>query len=217
MGRHPRRGAPMANVKPIPDGYPQVTPYLAVDDANAANDFYTTVFGARERMRMDAPGGKVGHAELQFGDSLVMLADEFPEMGNRSPRSVGGTPVTISVYVDDVDAAFDRALRAGAKELRPLENQFYGDRTAQIEDPFGHRWSISTHIEDVPPDEMQRRAAEMAQRMSEGSGCRSGLGGAPHRPSARELTSRRRIPRVTRKSDDWVTARSVAHSPGRCS
>jgi PhnB protein len=160
----------MANVKPIPDGYPQVTPYLAVDDANAAIDFYTTVFGARERMRMDAPGGKVGHAELQFGDSLVMLADEFPEMGNRSPRSVGGTPVTISVYVDDVDAAFDRALRAGAKELRPLENQFYGDRTAQIEDPFGHRWSISTHIEDVPPDEMQRRAAEMAQRMSEGAG-----------------------------------------------
>jgi len=160
----------MANVKPIPDGYPQVTPYLAVDDANAAIDFYTTVFGARERMRMDAPGGKVGHAELQFGDSLVMLADEFPEMGNRSPRSVGGTPVTISVYVDDVDAAFDRALRAGAKELRPLENQFYGDRTAQIEDPFGHRWSISTHIEDVPPDEMQRRTAEMAQRMSEGAG-----------------------------------------------
>jgi PhnB protein len=160
----------MANVKPIPDGYPQVTPYLAVNDANAAIDFYTTVFGARERMRMDAPGGKVGHAELQFGDSLVMLADEFPEMGNRSPRSVGGTPVTISVYVDDVDAAFDRALRAGAKELRPLENQFYGDRTAQIEDPFGHRWSISTHIEDVPPDEMQRRAAEMAQRMSEGAG-----------------------------------------------
>jgi PhnB protein len=160
----------MANVKPIPDGYPQVTPYLAVDDANAAIDFYTTVFGARERMRMDAPGGKVGHAELQFGDSLVMLADEFPEMGNRSPKSVGGTPVTISVYVDDVDAAFDRALRAGAKELRPLENQFYGDRTAQIEDPFGHRWSISTHIEDVPPDEMQRRAAEMAQRMSEGAG-----------------------------------------------
>jgi PhnB protein len=160
----------MANVKPIPDGYPQVTPYLAVNDANAAIDFYTTVFGARERMRMDAPGGKVGHAELQFGDSLVMLADEFPEMGNRSPRSVGGTPVTISVYVDDVDATFDRALRAGAKELRPLENQFYGDRTAQIEDPFGHRWSISTHIEDVPPDEMQRRAAEMAQRMSEGAG-----------------------------------------------
>lgn len=160
----------MANVKPIPDGYPQVTPYLAVDDANAAIDFYTTVFGARERMRMDAPGGKVGHAELQFGDSLVMLADEFPEMGNRSPRSVGGTPVTISVYVDDVDAAFDRALRAGAKELRPLENQFYGDRTAQIEDPFGHRWSISTHVEDIPPDEMQRRAAEMAQRMSEGAG-----------------------------------------------
>ena len=160
----------MANVKPIPDGYPQVTPYLYVDGANQAIEFYSTVFGARERMRMGGPGNKVGHAELQIGDSLVMLADEFPEMGARSPKAVGGTPVTISVYVDDVDATFDRALKAGAKELRPLENMFYGDRTAQFEDPFGHRWSIATHVEDVPPDEMQRRAAEMEQRMAEGAG-----------------------------------------------
>jgi PhnB protein len=160
----------MANVKPIPDGYPQVTPYLIVDDANAAIEFYNTVLGTTERVRMGAPGDKIGHAELQLGDSLIMLADEFPEMGALSPKTVGGTPVTISVYVDDVDAAYERALQAGAKSVRPLENQFYGDRTGQFEDPFGHRWSVSTHVEDVPPDEMQRRAAEMAQRMSEGAG-----------------------------------------------
>jgi PhnB protein len=151
----------MANVKPIPDGYPQLTPYLCVDDANQAIDFYTTVLGARERMRMDAPGGKVGHAELLIGDSLLMLADEFPEMGNRSPKTVGGTPVMISLYVDDVDAVFDRAVQAGAKPLRAVEMQFYGDRTGQFEDPFGHRWSVATHVEDVPPDEMQRRAQAM--------------------------------------------------------
>lgn len=151
----------MANVKPIPDGYPQLTPYLCVDDANQAIDFYTTVLGARERMRMDAPGGKVGHAELLIGDGLLMLADEFPEMGNRSPKTVGGTPVMINLYVDDVDAVFDRAVRAGAKPLRAVEKQFYGDRTGQFEDPFGHRWSVATHVEDVPPDEMQRRAQAM--------------------------------------------------------
>ena len=124
------------------------------------------MLGTTERVRLGAPGDKVGHAELQLGDSLVMLADEFPEMGALSPKTVGGTPVTISVYVDDVDAVYERALQAGAKSVRPLENQFYGDRTGQFEDPFGHRWSVSTHVEDVPPDEMQRRAAEMAQRTS---------------------------------------------------
>jgi PhnB protein len=160
----------VANVKPIPEGYPQVTPYLCVDGADQAIEFYSTVLGARERMRMGAPGGKVGHAELQIGDGLVMLADEFPEMGVRSPRSVGGTPVTISVYVDDVDAVVERAVQAGAKSLRPIENQFYGDRTGQFEDPFGHRWSVATHVEDVPPDEMQRRAAEMEQRAAEATG-----------------------------------------------
>jgi PhnB protein len=158
----------MANVKPIPDGYPRVTPYLCVDGANEAIQFYSSVLGARERVRMDGPDKKVGHAELQIGDSLVMLADEFPEMGALSPKTVGGTPVTISVYVEDVDATYEGALQAGAKSLRPLENQFYGDRTGQFEDPFGHRWSIATHIEDVSPDELQRRAAEMAQRTGEG-------------------------------------------------
>jgi PhnB protein len=160
----------MANVKPIPEGYPQVTPYLCVDGASQAIEFYSTVLGARERMRMGAPGGKVGHAELQIGDSLVMLADEFPEMGLRSPKSIGGSPVTINVYVEDVDAAFDRARQAGAKEVRPPENQFYGDRAGQFEDPFGHRWSIATHVEDIPPEEMARRMAAMEQRASESAG-----------------------------------------------
>jgi PhnB protein len=147
------------SVKPIPDGYPQVSPYLVVDGASEAIDFYKQVFGASERMRMDAPGGKIGHAELGLGDSVIMLADEFPDMGFRGPKAVGGTPVTVSVYVEDVDATFDRAVQAGAKGLRPVEDQFYGDRSGQFEDPFGHRWSVATHVEDVPPDEMAKRAA----------------------------------------------------------
>lgn len=146
--------------KPIPDGYPQLSPYLCIDGAAAAIDFYATVFGAKERSRMPAPGGRVGHAELQLGDSLIMLSDEWPEMGNLSPKSVGGTPVTLSVYVDDVDDVFTRALQSGATEVRPVENQFYGDRMGLLEDPFGHRWSVATHVEDVSPEEMGRRAAE---------------------------------------------------------
>jgi PhnB protein len=149
------------SVKPIPDGYPRVSPYLVVDGAAQAIDFYTQVLGASERMRMGGPDGKIGHAELQFGDSVVMLADEYPDMGYVGPKAVGGTPVTIGVYVEDVDKTFDAAVKAGAKALRPVEDQFYGDRSGQIEDPFGHRWSISTHVEDVPPDEMQKRAAAM--------------------------------------------------------
>ncbi len=151
----------MANVQPIPEGYPQVIPYLTVDGAEAAIEFYRSVFGATERMRMGAPGGKIGHAELQLGDSVIMLSDEFPEMGNRSPKSLGGTPVTISVYTQDVDALFDRAISGGAKEITPVENQFYGDRSGQFEDPFGHRWNVSSHIEDVSPEEMEKRAAAM--------------------------------------------------------
>ena len=148
----------MATVKPIPDGYPQVTPYLCVDGAEAAIEFYGNVFGAKERMRMGAPDGKVGHAELELGNGLIMLADEFPEMGVLSPRTVGGSPVTISVYLEDVDAVVERALAAGATSLRPVEDQFYGDRSGSFEDPFGHRWSVATHVEDVAPDEMARRA-----------------------------------------------------------
>ncbi|HET6951661.1 MAG TPA: VOC family protein [Acidimicrobiales bacterium] len=157
----------MADVKPIPDDYPQVTPYLCVDGADAAIRFYREVFGATERMRMGGEPGdppeKVGHAELQVGAGLIMLSDEFPALGIRGPRSIGGTPVTISVYVDDVDATFERALARGAVTLRPVADQFYGDRTGQFEDPFGHRWSVATHVEDVSPEEMERRAAAMGE------------------------------------------------------
>ncbi|MGH9179423.1 MAG: VOC family protein [Acidimicrobiales bacterium] len=146
--------------KPIPDGYPQVTPYLTVDDAAAAIEFYSAVLGAKERVRMPAPGGKVGHAELQLGDSVIMLSDVFPEFGGRSPASIGGTPVTISVYTENVDEVFGAAVKAGATTVRPVETQFYGDRMGIFDDPFGHRWSIATHVEDVPPEEMARRAAE---------------------------------------------------------
>jgi PhnB protein len=146
-------------VEPIPEGYPRVTPYLIVDGAAEAIDFYTSVLGATERMRMDAPGGKIGHAELGIGDSVVMLADEHPEMDAHGPRSVGGTPVSLHVYVEDVDSVFDRAVEAGGKALRPVEDRFYGDRTGSFEDPFGHHWHLATHVEDVPAEEMEERAA----------------------------------------------------------
>jgi PhnB protein len=152
----------MAAVKPIPEGYPQVTPYLVVDGAGAAIEFYGKVLGARERMRLPGPDGTIGHAELQLGDSLIMVADEAPQFGLRGPRAIGGTPVTISVYVEDVDGVFERAVQAGATALRPVEDQFYGDRSGQFEDPFGHRWSIATHVADVSPDEMSQRAADLA-------------------------------------------------------
>jgi PhnB protein len=148
------------SVKPIPDGYPRVSPYLIIDGASDAIDFYKDVFGASERMRIGAPGGKVGHAELAIGNSVIMLADEYPEMDAVGPKTVGGTPVTMSVYVENVDATFDRAVKAGAKAQRPVENQFYGDRSGQFLDPFGHKWHVASHIEDVPPDEMAKRAAE---------------------------------------------------------
>jgi PhnB protein len=146
-------------VKPIPEGYPQVTPYLHVDGASAAIEFYATVFGATERMRMPEPDGRIGHAELLIGDSLIMLSDEFPELGVRSPKALGGTSVTLSVYVEDVDGVFNRALEEGATVLRPIADQFYGDRSGTLEDPFGHRWIVATHVEDVPPEEMAERAA----------------------------------------------------------
>jgi PhnB protein len=146
-------------VEPIPASYPRVTPYLIVDGASAAIDFYTSVLGATERMRMSAPEGRVGHAELDLGDSVIMLADESPEVDARSPSTVGGSPVSLHVYVEDADATFKRALDAGAKTLQPVEDKFYGDRSGTFEDPFGHRWHVATHVEDVPPDEMESRAA----------------------------------------------------------
>ena len=147
--------------EPIPDGYPRVTPYLIVDGANAAIDFYISVFGAEERMRMPGPDDRVGHAELAIGDSLIMLADEFPDIGARSPKSIGGSPVTIHVYVEDVDATVALAVKSGATVTRPVEDKFYGDRGGELVDPFGHRWSIATHTEDLSAEEMQRRMEEM--------------------------------------------------------
>ena len=150
----------MADAKPIPDDYPRITPYLHVDGAAAAIDFYVKVLGATERFRMPGPDGKVGHAELELGNSLIMLADEYPDMDVYGPKAVGGTPVTIHAYVEDVDAVFEAAVGAGATKLRAVKDEFYGDRSGQFEDPFGHRWSIATHVEDVPPDELEKRAAE---------------------------------------------------------
>jgi PhnB protein len=149
--------------KPIPEGYPRVSPYLVVDGAQKAIEFYTTVLGFTERVRMPGPDGRIGHAELQLDDSVVMLADEHPEVDARAPSAYGGSPVSITVYVEDVDATFDKATRAGATAVRPPEDQFYGDRSATFDDPFGHRWTINTHIEDVSPEEMGRRAAEMGR------------------------------------------------------
>jgi PhnB protein len=153
----------MSPVKPIPDGYPRVTPYLHVHGAADAIDFYAKVLDAKERMRMDGPGGKIGHAEIQIGDAVIMLADEFPDMQAVGPKTIGGTPVTIHVFVEDVDKTFDQAVKAGAKELQAVENKFYGDRSGMFEDPFGHQWNVATHVEDVPPEEMAKRVAAMAE------------------------------------------------------
>ena len=144
--------------KPIPDGYHSVTPYLIINGATAALDYYTRAFGAVELFRMPAPGGKVGHAEIKIGDSPIMLADESPEMGYKSPQSLGGSPVSIMIYVEEVDTVFSRAIAAGGKEQRPVKDQFYGDRSGTLEDPFGHVWHVATHTEDVSPEEMERRA-----------------------------------------------------------
>jgi PhnB protein len=147
------------SVKPIPDGYHSVTPYLCVKGAAQAIEFYKKAFLATERMRIAQPDGRVGHAELQVGDSVIMLSDEFPEIGARSPQSLGGSPVGIHLYVEDADAIFSQAVAAGAKIKRPIADQFYGDRLGGVEDPFGHNWWISTHKEDLSPQEIERRAA----------------------------------------------------------
>jgi PhnB protein len=151
-------------VKPIPDGYHSVTPYLIIKGAADALAFYTKAFGATEVMRFPGPDNRIGHAEIRVGDSVIMMADEHPDMGYRSPKGYGGTAVSILLYVPDVDTMFNRAVAAGARVLRPLQNQFYGDRSGTLEDPFGHVWTIATHKEDVSPEEMQRRAAAMAQQ-----------------------------------------------------
>lgn len=150
----------MAAVNPIPEDYPRVIPYLSVDDATAAIDFYRDVFGATERVRMGGPDGKIGHAELEIGTSVIMLADPFPGMSQPTATALGGSPVNLMVYVEDVDDVFARAVSRGAKEVAPVQDQFYGDRSGQFEDPFGHRWNVASHVEDVSPEEMDRRAAE---------------------------------------------------------
>ena len=148
----------MANVKPIPDGYHSVTPYLIIKGASNAIDFYKKAFGATELFRMDHEG-KVGHAEIKIGDSPIMLADESTEMGYKSPTTLGGTPVSIMIYVEDVDTIFKRAIAAGGEEQKAVQDQFYGDRSGTLKDPFGHVWHVATHKEDVSPDEMEKRMA----------------------------------------------------------
>jgi PhnB protein len=143
--------------KPIPEGYHSVTPYLIIKGATEAIDFYKKAFGATELFRMPAPGGKIGHAEIKIGDSPIMLADESPEMGYKSPQTLGGSPISIMIYVADVDTVFKQAIAAGGKEQRPVKDQFYGDRSGTLEDPFGHVWHVATHTEDVSPEEMERR------------------------------------------------------------
>jgi PhnB protein len=155
----------MANkVKPIPEGYHNVTPYLVIKGAAAAIDFYKKAFGAAEVMRMPQPDGRVGHAELKFGDSIVMLADEFPEMSVVGPKTLGNTSVALLLYVDDVDKAVERAVSLGATIKKPVADQFYGDRTGTLEDPFGHKWTLAVHLEDVSPEEMERRMAAQAKK-----------------------------------------------------
>jgi PhnB protein len=156
----------MPVVKPIPDGYATLTPYIVVPDGAAAIAFYTHVFGASERLRLAAPNGRIGHAELNIGGSVVMLADEHPEHGAYAPGHFGGSPVTLHLYVEDVDAVVAKAVAAGGKLIRPVADQFYGDRSGSITDPFGHVWHIATHIEDVSPEELSRRADAAMQGQS---------------------------------------------------
>jgi PhnB protein len=157
----------MADVKPVPEGYHSLTPYLFIKGAADAIEFYKTVFGAKERMRMPGPDGRIMHAELQIGDSIIMLSDENPKMGANSPQSVGGASTGLNVYVADVDAVVAKAVELGAKLVRPVKDQFYGDRSGGIIDPFGHIWSVATHVEDVAPEEMQKRVAAV---MKQGAG-----------------------------------------------
>ena len=148
-------------MKAIPDDYPRVSAALCINGAADAIEFYKEVFGATERMRIGAPGDQIGHAELQIGDSVIMLSDEYPDMDVFGPKKFGGTAVTMSVYVEDVDATYEIAAQRGATPLREVQDQFYGDRSGSFEDPWGHRWAVATHIEDVSPEEIDRRAAEM--------------------------------------------------------
>jgi len=149
----------MSAVKPIPDGYNSVIPYLHIKGAAQALEFYKSAFGAKEVVRMPGPGGQVMHAELKIGDSMIMLSDEHPQMGALGPQSVGGTPVTLHLYVENVDAVVQKAVAAGATLDQPVKDQFYGDRSGLLTDPFGHKWHVATHVEDVSPEDLKVRAA----------------------------------------------------------
>jgi PhnB protein len=148
----------MANVKPIPEGYHSITPYLIIKGAADAIEFYKKAFGATELFRMDHEG-KIGHAEIKIGDSPIMLSDEHPGMGYLAPQTIGGTPVSLMIYVDDVDKIYPQAIASGGTELKALQDQFYGDRSGTLKDPFGHIWTVATHKEDVTPEEMDKRMA----------------------------------------------------------
>ncbi len=154
------------SVQPVPQGYHTVTPYLVVDDAAGAIEYYERAFGAKERVRMDTPDGRIGHAELEIGDSLVMLSDPFPQASTRPPSELGGTSASVFLYVEDVDAVVKKAADEGATITMEVENQFWGDRFGTITDPFGHVWSIATHVEDVPPEEIAERAKAAMAAMS---------------------------------------------------
>ena len=151
----------------IPPGFHTVTAALTVNDAAAAIEFYKKALGAEEIRRMPTPDGKIGHAELKIGDSIIFLSDEFPQMGHKSPKTLGGASGSIYLYVEDVDGAFKRATDAGATTKMPVTDMFWGDRYGQVTDPFGHNWGLSTHVEDVAPEEMERRAKEWAQQMAQ--------------------------------------------------
>ena len=152
--------------QPIPEGYSTLTPYLAVEDAASAIDFYTRAFGAKERVRMAGPGGSVMHAEIEIGDSVLMLADPFPQSSTTPPKELGGTTVSLMFYVEDTDAIYRQAIAAGATSLMEPDDMFWGDRFSSVQDPFGHSWTIATHVEDVPPEEMQRRSEEWMSQMA---------------------------------------------------
>jgi len=153
----------MSKVHHIPKGYNSVTPYLVIKGAAQAIEYYKKVFGATEVMRLPGPGDRIGHAELKIGDSHIMLADEFPEMGHQGPLALGNSPVSMLLYVEDVDSTVERAVADGAQILKPVADQFYGDRMGFIQDPFGHRWGVATHKEDVSPEEMEERSKKAAQ------------------------------------------------------
>ena len=151
-----------ASVPPVPEGYHSITPYIVVDDAAKAIEFYAAAFDASERMRLPMPDGRLGHAEINIGDSIMMLSDEFPEMGFQGPKAIGGCPTHFLIYIPNVDEAFQKAVEAGCEVVRPVADQFYGDRSGMVKDPFGHVWTLSTHIEDVSMEEIHARMKQSA-------------------------------------------------------